>query len=147
MTSTSNGRNGNGIAAQRARKRRVFWLVGSVLAIAIVAYAILIPMSRHAGAVGPALPPAVAIAGAIALVLCLTVGVLVYLRIVDELEYRDNLASFSIGFIFNMSAYVAWTVLHAGGVAPRLDGGLISVASACVAALVYVWLKLKAHLG
>jgi len=147
MTSASDSeRPGPGVQAGRARRRRVSAVIFGVVAIAVAVYAVLIPMSWHASGGGPPVPPIVAMTGAAALVLCLTAGVWAYLRVVDELEYRDNLVAFSVGFIFNVSAYVGWIVLRAGGLVPRLDASLLSTGTAVAAALAYIYLKLRAYL-
>jgi hypothetical protein len=148
MMSASEVRNvDRGAQAERARKRRLWFLMLAVIAICAIVGAALISASHHASAGGPFVQPAVAIAGAAILVILLTGGVWVYLQWVDELEYRHNLSAFSIGFLFNLSAFIAWHLLWAGGMVHRPDAYLLFVSTAAVSGLAYLWMKVRAHFG
>jgi hypothetical protein len=142
MTSMSDPMN-DGLRAERVRKRRLWTVFLAVCAIGLAVDLVLISMARHAPASGPLLPPLAASVGALILVLLLNVGCWFALRLGDEVEYQDNLLSFSIGFLFNISAWVAWPLLSWGGLAPRPDFDLLTVASVAVAGLAYASLKLR----
>src|SRR5206468_8333833 len=122
-------------------------LVGGAIAAGVAVDAVMFPMARHAPAGGPYLTVPVALAAAAVLVLMTTAGVALYLRWVDELEYQHNLAAFSVGFLFNIAAFIGWYVLSQAAIVGRPDAFVLFVSSGAVAALVYCWMKLKAHFG
>jgi hypothetical protein len=74
-----------------------------------------------------------------------TVGVAFYLRWADELEYQHNLIAFSVGFLFNISAFITWFLLSMTGTVGYPDSFALFLSSAAVATLAYGWMKLKAY--
>ena len=146
MMSISKG-DGEGVAANRARKRRLWLLIGCAIAAGVAVDAVIIPMAKHAPAGGPYLSVPAAVIAAAVLVLIATGGVGLYLRWVDELDRQHNIAAFSIGFLFNISAFIAWYLLSEAAVVPRPDAFVLFVSSAAVAALAYCWMKVRTHLG
>ena len=108
-------RDDSGVRADRVRKRRRWGLIAAVVAAGAALDAIVIPMLRPAPAGEAMLPPMVAVVGALIFILLINAGCWIYLRIADELERRDNLVAFTVGFLFNLSAYMAWFMLWTGG--------------------------------
>jgi hypothetical protein len=132
-----------GVRAGRTRKRRLWLLFGSIMTLGAVVDAVLIPMIRRAPPATSALPPAAAVTGALMFVLLLNGGSWLYLRHVDELEYQDNLVAFSVGFFFNISAFLAWFFLWIGGLAPRPEAFILFGGTFVVGALAYCFLKAR----
>jgi hypothetical protein len=139
--------DGPGVAANRARKRRLWLVFLSFVAIGAAVDAVLIPIARHAPHGGPYLPSTIAIVAATVLVLMGTAGVWLWLRSVDELDRQHNLIACTIGFLFNISAYAAWYLLSLAAIVGRPDPFVLFVSSGAVAALAYCWMKVKAPFG
>jgi uncharacterized membrane protein YhaH (DUF805 family) len=143
MSKNEHMREASGIRAGRARRQRLWIVILTAIAIGAAVDAILIPMMRHAPAGAPTLPPLIGSVAAVALVLLLNLGTWIYLRFADELEYQDNLVAFSVGLLFNLSAYVAWLMLNFGGLAPRPSADLLFLSTGIATALAYGWRKLR----
>jgi hypothetical protein len=143
MTNNEEMREGSGIRAGRARRQRLWIVIIAMIAIGAAIDATLIPMMRHAPAGSPMVPPLVAGIAAVALVLVLNVGTWIYLRFADELEYQDNLVAFSVGLLFNLSAYIGWLLLYLGGLAQRPSADVLFLATGVGTALAYGWMKLR----
>jgi hypothetical protein len=131
------------VRAGQRRKRRLWLLIGAIVIAGGALDAILLPMARHPADAVPVLPPAAAVIAAAILVLLLWGGTWLYFRVADELERTDNLVAFSMGFVFNIGAYIAWYMLSLGGLASRPEAQPLFISTAGVSALVYVWLKLR----
>ena len=144
MTSKIDHASGRrGVQAGRARKRQLWILVLAVAAIGLVTDGAVFLLSRGVSTGGPPMLPAVAVIAAATLLLLLFGGVWLYLRLADELERRDNLIAFSVGFLFNLGAYIAWYCWFLGGLAPRPQAGALFLSTAAVATLAYGVLKVR----
>lgn len=143
MAMSNELREGSGVRAGRARTRRRWGIIAAVVAAGAVLDVVLIPMLRPAPAGEAMLPPAAAILGALVFVLLINAGCWVYLRVADELEQKDNLVAFTAGFFFNISAYIAWFLLWAGGIVPPPQALFLFVGTFVVAALAYAVLKVR----
>lgn len=148
MMSMSEGRpNSEGVAAGRARKRRL-WLLYAALTLLLVAVdAVFWSMMHHTAPGQPRLSPTAGIVGATLSVLLLNSGVLLHFHYADELDGRHNLIAFSVGFLFNLSAWIAWLFLSTAGLAPKPVAGVLTLSSALASGVVYASMKIRAYLG
>src|SRR5258708_5954637 len=106
MSKTDDMSGGPGIQAGRARRRHLWVLFMVVGGSGGEIDAALLRMIRHSPQAGPPLPAAAAVVAALLLLLLLYGGVSLYLRLADELERQDNLIGFSVGFLFNIGAFL-----------------------------------------
>lgn len=135
--------DGPGIQLGRSRKRRLWMLVLVAAAAGVAIDVALVPMVRGGSAGGPPLPPVAAATAAVLMVALLYGGTWLYLRLADELERQDNLIAFTIGFLFNIGAFIFWNFLALGGLAPPPEAYALFLSTAAVGALAYGLLKLQ----
>lgn len=140
---TSNGEIGPGVSAGRARVRRLWMLIVAVAVVVAGIDATLHAIRYHAPSGGYSLPPFVAIGSAVLLVWTLLGGSWLYLRLTDELDVHDNLIAFSVGFLFNISAYIIWVMLFLGGLAIPPAANWLFLSTGVAAGLAYGWIKIR----
>ncbi|MBX9732137.1 MAG: hypothetical protein K2X59_12475 [Sphingomonas sp.] len=118
---------GPGELAMQARKRYQRRLYIGLIIFAAVIGSMIGAFDRHPHEGGPSLShitglqlsPAIAIIGAIGLMIGL-VGLPLYMfRTIDELAARRNLRGLAAGSMAVLGGYPAWFVLSAGGLAPE----------------------------
>ena len=131
---------GEGARAHRAGNRR-FGIGSSIIVLLVAAIAVALRLMRHGTGPG-SLPPAGAVAAAIAFVLVIGFGVGWSFRVIDEVEQRYSLIACTVGFFAQIALVAAWTVLWLGGLvgvpsafAVFVAGGLLSVAAYAVVRL------------
>lgn len=118
---------GPGELATLARKRHQRGLYIGLIIFGFLIGSIIGVFDQHTHEGGPSLwhitglqlSPAIAIIGAIGLLIGL-VGLPLYMfRTVDELAARRNLRGLAAGWLAVLGGYPAWFVLSAGGIAPE----------------------------
>lgn len=130
---------GPGVRAERARKRRIH----AIFAVSGVVGAALGIGAGVAKQGAWLLTPPAAIAIAVGFVLLLNLSSWFYLRMIDELDRRDNLVACTVGLHFYFTAYPVWWLLWTGGIAPEPMHGVILGTTALATGLAYLWTKLR----
>lgn len=142
-TKTDNLTDKSGTRADRARRRRFWILLGTVIAIGVALDAMLLPVIGKAPLGASPLPAAVAVGAAITLLALLYGGVWMYLRVADEVERQDNLIGFAAGYLFNIGAFVLWYLLALGGLTGRPEAFPLFVSTAGAGLLGYGFMKAR----
>lgn len=136
---------GPGEAANRARTRRLFVTFAVLAAIGgVVGFTTAMVEDRDASLLsGGSVPGWFAILAALALVVAVTAGSVVYHRSMDELQRLDNYWATAMGANLLLLGYPVWLILWKGGLAPLPDAFTLYVAVFATTMLAYLLRKLR----
>jgi hypothetical protein len=134
-----------GEAAERARKRRFWMIVGGCFAagLPIGFFSAFLEEGDTSGFLTGTLPPWFAVIAAIVTVVAIVGGsVLLYQRI-DELDRRDNLLANSMGATVMFAIYPAWYLLWKGRILGEPRHEVLFGLTFGIVMLTYLFLKLR----
>jgi hypothetical protein len=134
--------DGEGVRAERARRRRKWKSYAAFGAAAVAIDVMLMVVARPQSSGQSPFPPFAAITAAVLFVLMLTGGVWWQLQQSDELSYRNNLEAFTIGFLANASAFFLWWFMWLGGLATEPNAFALVIGSTLVSVLALGYFKL-----
>lgn len=130
-----------GLRAVRAGKRRI--RTAALVQFGALAVATGAVFAFRDGSGPGSLPDIGAIAAAVVFVLVATAGAWWSFRVVDELEVRYSLISFTVGFYVHMALFCAWALLWGGGLLGEPQAFVIFLAAGAASLLAYTVLKVR----
>lgn len=134
---------GIGVAAARARRRKLVWTLAALMGAGAVVGFFSALLEVEGGGFLEGIPPAWAIAASIITVLAMTIGSWRYNMAMDELERRDGMWSSAVALNLFFVGYAVWYLWWKGGLAPEPDHEVIAVATFASAMLAYLYKKLR----
>ena len=136
---------GPGEAAERARRRRMWWTLGAVAGAGMPVgfFAALLERGGDRGVMSGTLPPWFAVTAAFVFVVAVGWGTWVRHRRMDELDRRDNLVAGSVGGNVVIGGYPVWFLLWKGQLVGAPDALWLFVASFIAALAAYAVLKYR----
>ena len=134
---------GAGEAALKARRRRIFVIIGTLAASGFVLGFLSAHFEREDGEFLEGIPAAWAIIASLVFLLTCTVGTWRYFKAVDEFERRDNSWAMMMAFNVYLVGYPIWFLLWKGGLVPEPSHEIIFVVLYFVLMAAYGWKKFR----
>ena len=136
---------GPGEAADRARRRRLWWLFATLFGagLPIGFFAALLERGGDSGVMSGTLPAWFAVVAAAVFVVAVGGGGWLWHRRMDELDRRDNLVAASAGGNLMLGGYPVWFVLWKGGLVGAPDALGLFVATFVVSLVTYAIIKYR----
>jgi hypothetical protein len=132
---------GVGTRAHRAGVRR-FLTYTVTMFVLVGAIAVALQLMRHGSGPG-SLPPAGAVAAAIAFALVIILAGWWGFRVVDEFEAHCSAIAYTVGFFAQMILVMGWSVLWFGGLVGMPNAFWIFIASGLVAVAAYAVMRIR----
>ncbi|WP_186456818.1 hypothetical protein [Sphingomonas suaedae] len=133
----------SGLAAARARRKRIVWTVAALAASGAVVGFFSALFEAEDGAFLEGIPAAWAVAASIVTVLAVLGGGYYYNRVIDELDRRDNQWASALALNLLFVGYACWYLNWKGGLVPEPQHEALILAAFIVAMLAYAWKKFR----
>lgn len=134
---------GIGIAAARARRRKLAWTLAALMGAGAVVGFFSALLEAEGGGFLEGIPPAWAIAASVVTVLAIGIGSWRYNKATDELDRRDSMWSSAVTLNLLFVGYAVWYLWWKGGLAPEPSHEVMMVTTFIVGMLAYLYKKLR----
>lgn len=133
----------DGLAAAKARKRRLQLIIGALMGAGAVIGFFSAMLETDGGAFMEGIPAGWAIAASVILLVALGYGGWRYNLATDELDRRDNQWAGAMALNVYIGGYASWYLWWRGGLVPEPQHQTIFVATMAVMLLAYGYKKLR----
>lgn len=134
---------GAGEAALKARRRRLYTIIGALMLSGFVIGFFSARFEREGGGFLDGIPAAWAVTASIVFLLACTIGTWRYYKVVDELERHDNRWAMMMSLNLYLIGYPIWFLLWKGGLVPEPSHEIIFVALYVALMAAYGWKKIR----
>lgn len=134
---------GAGEAALKARRRRLYTIIGALALSGFVVGFLSARFEREGGGFLEGIPAEWAIAASAIYLLTITIGTWRYYKVVDELERHDNRWAMTMALNLYLIGYPIWFMLWKGGLVPEPSHEIIFVVLYLALMAAYGWKKFR----
>lgn len=143
MERTMRPESGDGLAAAKARKQRLQWIIIGLMGAGAVIGAISAIFEVEGGGFMEGIPAGWAIAMSLLLLGALGYGGWRYHLATDELDRRDSMWASAWALNLYIAGYASWYLWWRGGLVPEPHHETIFVATMAAMLLAYLYKKLR----
>lgn len=134
---------GDGLAAAKARRQRLQWIIAGLAAAGFVVGFFSAFLEAEGGGFLEGIPAGWAIAASLILLVALSYGGWRYHLATDELDRRDTLWASALTLNLYIAGYPVWYLWWRGGLVPEPRHETIFVVAMGVMLLAYLYKKLR----